>query len=79
MSFDFETAPAPDPVQSVIRLEGKEYLISENLLLPSDLSAYYLQPLLPLQNHQIEQVVGFTGDQADLTALHYQAARHAFA
>ena len=77
VSFDFETAPAPDPVQSVIRLEGKEYLISENLLLPSDLSAYYLQPLLPLQNHQIEQVVGFTGDQADLTALHYQAARHA--
>lgn len=77
VSFDFETAPAQDPVQSVIRLEGKEYLISENLLLPSDLSAYYLQPLLPLQNHQIEQVVGFTGDQADLTALHYQAARHA--
>ncbi len=74
--FDFETAPAPDPVQSVVRLEGKEYLVSENLLLPSDLSAYYLQPLLPLQNHQIEQVVGFMGDQVNLTALRYQAARH---
>ncbi len=77
VSFDFETAPAPDPAQSIVRLEGKEYLISENLLLPSDLSAYYLQPLLPLQNHQIEQVAGLADDQVDLSGLRYREVRRA--
>lgn len=56
--FSFSVLPTEDPGRSVIGIDGKNYLVSENLMPPAAIADYYLQPLLPFAEHKIEQVIG---------------------
>ncbi len=64
--FFGRVAAAENERQSVVDINAKNYLVSENLLLPMDLSAYYRQPLLPLENRQIEQMIGLPATATDI-------------
>lgn len=63
--FSFSVMPAEDPEQSVIGIDGKNYLVSENLMPPAAIADYYLQPLLPFAEHKIEQVIGLPREAAE--------------
>lgn len=68
--FFFSVAPADDPERSIIGIDGKNYLVSENLMPPAAMADYYLQPLLPFKEHKIEQLVGLPREAAEeLAAL----------
>lgn len=72
--FYFSIAPSDKNDQSIVNVDGKNYEIDTNIMLPTDLSEYYVQPLLPLADRKIEQQVGITGDLDIFYSMRYFGA-----
>lgn len=76
-TFIFRAAATENENQTLIELNGKKWLINGNLLMPRDVSDYYVQPLLPLGGHPHEQSIGLIDDKVDLQNLRYYKASNA--
>lgn len=70
--FFFETAV--DGNRSVVSLDNKNYLLNKNIMLPITSDEYYIQPLLPLADKQIEKQVGVNGDKDIFYSIRYLGA-----
>lgn len=73
-SGEIRVAPAEKENLGIVTMEGKSYLVNKNLLPPADFAEYYRQPLLPLKDRKIEQIIGFSGEREILTGLRYEGA-----
>ncbi len=63
--FFLMAAAAEKPDQSLVGIDGRNYLLSENVNPPTKISDYYVQPLLPFGEHKLEQVVGLPREAAE--------------
>ena len=60
--------------KSVVVADNKSYVLDRNIALPSDVREFFVQPLLPLSNMDIEQYVGIEAQIDDLVGIEYTGA-----